>query len=395
MSFEWKPYVPVAVRRNKAAKELAKLAKGGRKLEPVVIPGRTIATTFWGTAWNGNLEAYSDFDNRLPRGRTYARNGSVLDLQIGDGEVTALVSGSEIYQIHIKVAPVAKEAWGSICRDCAGGIESLVELLQGRLSKGVMERICRQKTGLFPSPKDITFSCSCPDWASMCKHVAAVLYGVGARLDHRPELLFTLRQVTVQDLLASAGQGTPLSHAGPARDRILEDDIADLFDLEMAEPFPARTGSAPAAPPPRKPAKGKAPAKPAAKPVARKVPKPAPKPAAKAAKKVVEQQHPRAAPKTPARPAPTAGTRAGAKPYDRLRGIPDESVDAVAFARNSIAKDLRAMRKAAGLTQVELSKRVKKSQAFVSGAERGTSRVGEHYLLAVVRACGLPEDWKG
>jgi uncharacterized Zn finger protein len=214
MSFQWKPYVSVAARRNKAAKEMAKLSKGGRKLEPVIINGRTLATTFWGTAWNRNLEAYSDFDNRLPRGRTYARNGSVLDLQIGDGEVTALVSGSEVYQINIKVAPVAKEAWGSICQDCAGAIESLVELLQGRLSKGVMERICRQKTGLFPSPKDITFSCSCPDWASMCKHVAAVLYGVGARLDHRPELLFTLRRVTVQDLIASAGQ--VLHHTNPS-----------------------------------------------------------------------------------------------------------------------------------------------------------------------------------
>lgn len=234
--YGWKPYVSVAERRAKAAKKLAKLAKGGRAIAPVIIAGRTIATTFWGKAWNENLEAYSDFSNRLPRGRTYVRNGSVLDLQIKAGEVRALVSGSEIYEVAIQVAPVAKAAWTALCRDCSGGIESLVELLQGRLSKGVMERICRQQTGLFPSPKDIHFSCSCPDWASMCKHVAAVLYGVGARLDTQPELLFTLRQVAVQELLASASQGLSVAKAAPAKGKVLaEESFADLFDLEMAD----------------------------------------------------------------------------------------------------------------------------------------------------------------
>ena len=156
-------------------------------------------------AWCDNLERYSDYANRLPRGRTYVRNGSVIDLQVAPGVVSAMVSGSELYRIEVKVAAVPKPRWSAVCTDCAGAIDSLVELLQGRFSQGVMARICHEKTGLFPSPAEITFSCSCPDWASMCKHVAAVLYGIGARLDEQPDLLFALRKVDHQDLIAHAG----------------------------------------------------------------------------------------------------------------------------------------------------------------------------------------------
>jgi len=174
---------------------MAKLKKKGHTVAPVVLQGRKIASTFWGKAWCDNLEGYGDYENRLPRGRTYVRNGSVVDLQIAEGEVSARVSGSDLYKVKVDIVPVPKARWKSICKDCAGGIDSLVELLQGRFSKGVMERICRQRSGLFPAPEEIRFSCSCPDWASMCKHVAAVLYGVGARLDNKPELLFRLRKL--------------------------------------------------------------------------------------------------------------------------------------------------------------------------------------------------------
>lgn len=186
----WRPYVSAAERRRKALREMEKRRKQGHPVSPVIIEGRAIAKTFWGKAWCENLERYSDFSNRLPRGRTYVRNGSVTDLQISPGTIQALVSGSELYEVTVKVAPVGKASWKSIRTDCAGAIDSLVELLQGRFSQGVMERICRQKTGLFPSPKEIQLACSCPDWAGMCKHVAAVLYGIGARLDRQPELLF-------------------------------------------------------------------------------------------------------------------------------------------------------------------------------------------------------------
>jgi uncharacterized Zn finger protein len=234
-SYGWKPYVSVAERRRRAEREMQKLKKKGQTISPVVPNGRTIARTFWGKAWCDNLERYSDFLNRLPRGRTYVRNGSVVDLQIAPGEVRAMVSGSDIYKVAVKVSSVPKALWTSICADCAGAIDSLVELLQGHFSRGVMERICRQKTGLFPSPSEIEFSCSCPDWAYMCKHVAAVLYGIGARLDEQPELLFNLRKVDEKDLIAKASKGLPLSKMGPAEEKVLTaDGLSELFGLEMS-----------------------------------------------------------------------------------------------------------------------------------------------------------------
>src|SRR5262245_1598179 len=236
MSFyAWKPYVPVATRREQAAKKLAKMRKKGAKVSPVFIEGRTIASSFWGKAWCENLEHYSDFASRLPRGRTYLRNGSVLDLQITKGEITAKVSGSELYTIKITITAVAVPRWKSICSDCAGSINSVVELLQGRLAKGVMDRVCRQGEGLFPEPKEIRLSCSCPDWADMCKHVAATLYGVGARLDKQPALLFALRGVDAKDMIV--GAGTLLvapKRAGAERKVLADDNVAALFGLDMA-----------------------------------------------------------------------------------------------------------------------------------------------------------------
>jgi uncharacterized Zn finger protein len=232
--YEWRPYVPVAQRRRKAEQEMQKLKRKGHMVSPVVIDGRKIAQTFWGKAWCDNLERYSDFSNRLPRGRTYVRNGSVVDLQIAPGDVAAIVSGSELYKVAVKVSAVPKARWTAICRDCAGAIDSLVELLQGRFSKGVMERICQQKTGLFPMPAEVELSCSCPDWASMCKHVAAVLYGIGARLDERPELLFKLRKVDEKDLIAKVGRELPLAKKGPEADKVLgSESLSELFGLEL------------------------------------------------------------------------------------------------------------------------------------------------------------------
>jgi len=197
--YGWRPYVSVHARRRNAEREMERLRKKGQPVSPVVLEGRSIARTFWGQSWCRNLERYSDYSNRLPRGRTYVRNGSVVDLQIARGEVKARVSGSSLYTVRVEVGAVPRARWTALCRSCAGGIDSLVELLQGRLSKGVMARICAEKTGLFPSPAEIQFTCSCPDWAAMCKHVAAVLYGVGARLDARPELIFALRQGDQQE----------------------------------------------------------------------------------------------------------------------------------------------------------------------------------------------------
>jgi uncharacterized Zn finger protein len=205
------------------------------------------------------MESYSDYANRLPRGRTYVRNGSVVDLQITPGTVAARVSGSSMYRTTITVKPVPKVRWQQVCADCAGGIDSLVELLQGRFSKGVMDRLCRQGDGLFPVPKDIHFDCSCPDGAYMCKHVAAVLYGIGARFDSKPELLFTLRQVDPAELLSKAGGGVVTAPVAGER-TLVEDDIGALFGLEMDGSTEAATAAA------KKPRAAAKPSVPSAKP---------------------------------------------------------------------------------------------------------------------------------
>lgn len=235
----WKPYVPVAARRKKAEAAANRAKKAGQSLSGIAPIRGAIAKTVWSKAWCANLEHYSDYANRLPRGRTYVRNGSVIDLVIEPGIVRAGVMGSELYRVELRVKPVVAKHWQAICADCAGSIDSMVELLQGRFSTAVMERLCRPRDGLFPVPKDISLVCSCPDWASMCKHVAAVLYGIGARLDQQPELLFALRGVEGQDLLAQASAGVSLSGTGRSagtskRSRVLEEtELGDVFGIEM------------------------------------------------------------------------------------------------------------------------------------------------------------------
>ena len=274
---QYPPYVPVAQRRAQAAREVQKRIKKGETVSPVVIEGRAIATTFWGKAWCENLESYSDYENRLPRGRTYVRNGSVVDLQIKPGQITALVSGSELYKISITIAPLPAPEWASIKTRCAGQVGSLVELLQGKLSKSVIEIVTAREGGLFPKPREIKKSCSCPDSAGLCKHLAAVLYGVGARLDHKPELFFLLRKVDHLELIEEAtsrvGKKTTTS-----KKTLAATDVASVFGIEMAEPEVAE--------PVAKPTRGKA----VKKEPARKVAAPAPKPVVKvAARKPAEK----------------------------------------------------------------------------------------------------------
>jgi uncharacterized Zn finger protein len=234
MWFEYRPYVPVAQRRAQAAREVAKRQKKGQTVSPVVIEGRAIATTFWGKAWCDNLESYSDFANRLPRGRTYVRNGSVIDLQITPGQVKALVSGSEIYKVSVTIDALSDREWRAIKSKCAGQIGSVVELLQGKLSKGVIGIVTAKGEGLFPRPKEIEMSCSCPDWAGMCKHVAAVMYGVGARLDHQPELFFLLRKVDHLELIEEAVSGAGKTSAATKTKTLSQADVAGVFGIEIA-----------------------------------------------------------------------------------------------------------------------------------------------------------------
>jgi uncharacterized Zn finger protein len=246
----------VAQRRANAARELAKLAKkSGQAASPIVLAGRKIASTFWGKAWCDNLEAYSDYENRLPRGRTYVRNGSVVDLQISKGNVTALVSGSSLYRISIKINPLPPALWKSVQTECAGKIDSLMELLQGKLSSSVMEIVTRRERGLFPTPKEIDLDCSCPDWADMCKHIAAVLYGVGAKLDQNPSLLFLLRGVDAADLISKASAAEAVRQTIAGAPAMSESEMADVFGIELeTRAVTAESKVQVSTPPPVKPA---------------------------------------------------------------------------------------------------------------------------------------------
>jgi len=231
------PYVTIGEKKRKAEKQIKKMLKKGKKINPVRIEGGKIAKTFWGKSWCENLLSYSDFSNRLPRGSSYVKNGFVLDLQISAGKVSALVAGtgSKPYKIKIKIEKLSKSKWKALKKKCAGKIDSLIELLQGKLSDKVLEIIIDKKSGLFPSPKEIKLDCSCPDWAAMCKHVAAALYAVGARLDESPELFFVLRGVDYDELVENIDASKAISETvEKGKDKNIGDmDIADVFGIEI------------------------------------------------------------------------------------------------------------------------------------------------------------------
>lgn len=239
--YYYPPYVPVAEKKRMAQEKLKKLMKTNPNMKPVTICGRKIATTWWGRSWNMNLERYADYTNRIGRGRSYVRNGMVLDLQIESGNVTALVQGtdSRSYEIVIKIARIAHDVWGKVKSACHGKIESLAELLEGKFPEALENIFMEKGRGLFPSPQEIKFSCSCPDRAHMCKHVAAVLYGIGARLDHDPLMFFKLRNVSVNDMVTEVVKDKTkilLEKAGKKTGRVMkDDDIARIFGIELED----------------------------------------------------------------------------------------------------------------------------------------------------------------
>jgi|SRR6056297_200224 len=233
--YGWAPYVTVAERRAKARKHLEKMKKKGLAVQPVELSGRKIAASFWGKGWCEHMESFSDYDNRLPRGRSYVRNGSVCHLDIASGRIDAIVSGSALYNVKITVSPLNQNKWAAVRRACSGKIASLIDLLRGKLDRGVMEVVSDRKEGLFPLPGEMTFDCNCPDWAGMCKHVAAVLYGVGARLDHAPEMLFALRGVNHEELVDVSAALADTTQKGSSRRRIAATGIADVFGIDLAE----------------------------------------------------------------------------------------------------------------------------------------------------------------
>ena len=241
--YGWRPYVPVAQKRANALRYVQK--KLGKKANPIQIDGKKIAKTFWGIAWCDNLESYSDFENRMPRGRTYIRNGSVVHLEIDKGVVRSYVAGSDTYKIEVKIDPLKPDAWKRLKKKCAGEIASVVELLQGKLSKNVLAIVTDKTEGLFPSPKEIKLDCSCPDWAVMCKHVAATLYGVGALLDKSPELFFKLRGVDHLELIETS---VAIPSGKTDSETLDSESLEGIFGVELAtsleaEPAPQTKAS--------------------------------------------------------------------------------------------------------------------------------------------------------
>jgi uncharacterized Zn finger protein len=237
-SNHWRPYVSVGARRAEALREMEKLREKGTVIQPVEIEGRTIARSFWGKGWCTHLESFGDYSNRLPRGRTYARNGSVCHLEIQETKVEAIVSGSELYEVEVEIAPLKKARWQKLKKQCTGKIGSLIELLQGRFSDEIMGIVTDRSQGLFPQPGEISFQCNCPDWADMCKHIAAAMYGIGARLDEEPELLFLLRGVDREELITADAAASEIVGKGSKRSRrrsLADKDLASVFDVELEE----------------------------------------------------------------------------------------------------------------------------------------------------------------
>ncbi len=355
----WAPYVPVARRRANAKRQMEKLHKKGKTIEPVEIEGRAIARSFWGKGWCDHLESFSDFENRLPRGRTYVRNGSVCHLAIRPGHIEAIVSGSSLYNVSINIKKLKPALWEAVKERCSGRIGSMLELLQGKMSDQVMAVVTDRKQGLFPQPSEIELRCNCPDWATMCKHVAAVLYGVGSRLDTRPELLFLLRDVDPQELI-SAELSVPTAAA--TSDVLAADQLGDIFgiDLDAAGEQPA----APQAATPGRPRTGKRAAiskveklPPAAEPVSA--------PGRKRSKVSVKAPKKAAACTTPAEPAVKSG------PQERASVAARQSIRLTGAA---VAK----LRKKLGLSVAEFARALSVAPGSVYRWEAATGRLKLH-----------------
>ncbi|MDR0372469.1 MAG: SWIM zinc finger family protein [Nitrososphaerota archaeon] len=230
-------YETVAQKIAKAKKQLEKLKKTNPDICPVIIEGRTIAKSWWGKAWTENLESYADYSNRIGRGRSYVRNGFVIDLKIEAGQVCALVCGSSAtpYRVKVSIQPLLKEKLTSLAKLCNNQINGLEELVEGRFPKDLEELFTQKNQGLFPSNREIQFSCSCPDSAYMCKHVCAVLYAIGAKFDSDPTLFFKLRSIEFKVFLAKTVEEkmhSMLKNAGKTSKRVIADEeVTTLFGI--------------------------------------------------------------------------------------------------------------------------------------------------------------------
>ena len=195
-----------------------------------------LASSWWGEAWGSNLERYADYSNRIDRGRRYVRADAVVDLHIDKGRVDAKVLGSrgEPYDVRIEITPLPGERAQELVSRCGRGAKDLDSLVRGEFPEELKD-VFYGVGGLFPAPDEISFHCSCPDWASMCKHVAAALYGIGVRFDEDPTLFFKLRGLDPEVFVDAAIQDrldSMLQNAGRPSERIMDGSSwQDLFGL--------------------------------------------------------------------------------------------------------------------------------------------------------------------
>lgn len=230
---------PKGTANKRVQRELEKRRKQGEELTPVLpTSSRDLSTTFWGKAWNRNLMAYSDYESRMPRGRTYFRSGNVMELEIQKGRVESIVVGTRIYEVAIIISPLKPDAWDDLKDRCRGKIVDFMDLLAGELSDEVMREVTDLETGLFPSNREIKLSCSCPDYAGMCKHCAATLYAVGSMLDDNPRHLFKLRGVDPGELIGTVATTidsltTPSAQTGERAAALDGADLTALFGIDL------------------------------------------------------------------------------------------------------------------------------------------------------------------
>ncbi|HBM16141.1 MAG TPA: hypothetical protein DD381_07370 [Lentisphaeria bacterium] len=240
-NYGYPEYESAAERREKAVRNLAKLQSKGKHgdLSPIVIEGTKIAKSWWGKAWCENLESYADYSNRIGRGRSYVKNGLVIDLKISKGLVTALVMGSSStpYKIEISIKTLESKVWSNLKEKLKNKFDSLQTLLCGEFPEDLKHVFSSKDFGFFPSPKEIKMDCSCPDYASLCKHLAAVLYGVGAKLDSKSELIFTLRGVDVNELTASVMEEQKKVITEKVTKAKKSKKIIEIEDTEMSAVF--------------------------------------------------------------------------------------------------------------------------------------------------------------
>src|SRR6516225_9973543 len=210
-------------------KSKPRAAKGGIKAQ---TKRGQFGQSWWAKRWIAVLESF-DIGARLGRGRSYARNGQVLNIDIAKAEVTAKVQGSrpKPYDVTIQVKSLAEKEWAKVIEALSGQAIYAAKLLAGEMPQDIENVFQEVKLSLFPEKLgDLATECSCPDWSNPCKHIAAVYYLIGEEFDRDPYLLFRLRGLNREDLLRRLGK--------PEGKRKVQVECSDKIDQErLSEPL--------------------------------------------------------------------------------------------------------------------------------------------------------------